>query len=98
MRSNEELMQGILQRKAVYLAQRQVRRLTVVGAGLAALLLSTLFIVPGITGSEEQYAANAMGATILGPEMGGYVILALPAFALGIIVTILIQKHRQIKR
>ena len=97
MRSKKDLMQGILQRKAVYLAQKQARRLTVVGAGLAALLLTMLLIVPGITGSGEQYTAYAMGATILGPETGGYVIVALLAFALGIIVTLLIQKRRIVK-
>ena len=98
MRSNEELMKGILQRKAVYLAQRQMRRLAMVGAGLATLLIAMLVIVPGITGSEEQYAAYSMGAMILGPETGGYVIVALLAFALGIVVTILIQKHRQVEK
>ena len=98
MRSNEELMRGILQRKAVYLAQRQMRRLAMVGAGLTALLMIMLFIVPGITGNEEQYTAYAMGATILGPKAGGYVIVALLAFALGIVVTILIQKHRQVEK
>ena len=98
MRSNEELMKGILQRKAVYLAQRQMRRLAVVGTGLAVLLMAMLSVVSGITGSEKQYTAYVMGATILGPEAGGYVIVALLAFALGIVVTILIQKHRQIKR
>ena len=97
MRSNEELMKGILQRKAVYLAQRQIRSLTVIGAGLAALLMTMLFIVPGITDSGEQYTAYAMGATILGPRTGGYVIVALLAFALGIVVTILIQKHKRLK-
>ena len=97
MRSNKDLMQGILQRKAIYLAQKQARRLIVVCASLAALLLTMLFIVPGITGSAEQYTAYAMGATILGPETGGYVIVSLLAFALGIIVTLLIQKHRTIK-
>ena len=97
MRSNEELMKGILQRKAVYLAKKQARRLTAVGAGLAALLMTMLFIAPGITGSGEQYTAHAMGAMILGPETGGYVIVALLAFVLGIIVTLLIQKRRIVK-
>lgn len=94
MRSNEELMRGILQRKAFYLAQRQMRWLTGVNAGLGALLLTALCTVPGIAGGGEPYTAYAMGATILGPETGGYVIVALLAFALGIVVTVLIQKRR----
>ena len=98
MRSNEELMKGILQRKAVYLARKQARRLTVIGTGLAVLLIIMLFIAPGVTGSVEQQRAYAMGATILGPAAGGYVIIALLAFALGIVVTLFIQKHQAIKK
>ena len=97
MRSNEELMKGILQRKAVYLARKQARRLIMVGSGLAALLMTMLFIAPGVTGSVEPYTVSTMGATILGPDAGGYVLIALLAFALGIVVTLLIQKRRTIK-
>ena len=97
MRSNEELMKGILQRKAVYLARKQARRLSLVGAGLAVLLIFMLFIAPKVTGSVDQHTAFAMGSTILGPEAGGYVIIAFLAFALGIVVTLFIQKHRAIK-
>ncbi len=98
MRSNQHLMQGILQRKAAYLAQRQVRRLKGIGAGLAALLMTMLFVLPGIAGNGEAYApSGAYGAMILGPETGGYVIVALLAFALGIVVTLIIQKRRGIR-
>lgn len=97
MRSNEDLMRGVLHRKAVYLAQKQARKLTAVGAGLAVLLMITLMIAPGISGSVEQHTASAMGATILGPEAGGYVLVALLAFALGIVITLLIQKRRTMK-
>ena len=97
MRSTDELMIEILRRKEICLARRQVRRLTAAGAGLAALLLTALFIVPGITGGVEPYTAHAMGAMLLSPEAGGYVIVALLAFILGIIVTLLIQKRRTVK-
>lgn len=97
MQSNEDLMRGILQRKAVYLARKQARRLTAIGTGLASLLIIMLFLAPGVTGNIEQHTAYTMGATILGPDAGGYVIIALLAFALGIVVTLVIQKHRAIK-
>lgn len=97
MRSNEELMRGILQRKEVYLAQKQARRLFMLVVGLTALLTMMLCIAPGITGSVEQQNATVMGATIFGPEAGGYVIVALLAFTLGIVVALFIQKHRAVK-
>ncbi|MCR5792197.1 MAG: hypothetical protein K6G65_03425 [Lachnospiraceae bacterium] len=95
MRSNEELMKGILHKKAVYKARKQAQRLAVASAGLAVLLVLMLFNAPGITGNIKQHTATVMGSTILGPEMGGYVIIAILAFTLGSVVTLLIQKLRQ---
>lgn len=95
VRSNEELMKGILQRKAVYLLRRQSRRLTAAGAGLAALLLAALLLAPGIRGAAVPQQPTVLGATILGPEAGGYVIVALLAFALGIVITLLAQNRRK---
>ncbi|MBO4864146.1 MAG: hypothetical protein J5517_07260 [Eubacterium sp.] len=98
MRSNEDLMKGILKRKAVYLARKQARRLTGAAAGLITLLIIMLSIVPDVTGNMTQYTVYAMGATILGPKAGGYVIVALLSFTLGIVMTLLIQKHNRLKK
>lgn len=98
MRSNEELMKEIKQRKSVYLIQKQIRRLSVVGLILMTLLISTIFIAPRVTGNMQQHVAYTMGATILGPEIGGYVLVALLAFSLGIIVTLIIKKYQAVKK
>ena len=97
MRSNEELMKGILERKAVYQAQKQIRHLAIAGAGLSVLLIAALIFVPSIRSGTSQVSQKAtdLGATILGPEAGGYVIVALLAFALGIIVASAIRKKKE---
>ena len=41
---------------------------------------------------------TALGAFLLGPEAGGYVIVALLAFMLGIVAALLAQKHRRMKQ
>ena len=97
MRSNEELMQGILQRKAFYLVQRQARRLFILAAGLTSLLGMALLSVSGVSGQVEQQRGSVLGATILGPDAGGYVIVALLAFALGIAVSLICLKRKQMK-
>jgi len=97
MRSNEDLMEGIRRKKTVYLAQRQVRRLTVIGASLMTLLVIVLLIIPGMTGRVEQYTSYRMGATILGPETGGYVIVEVLAVAAGIVAAVIIGKRKQIQ-
>ena len=99
MRSNEELMKEILKRKKAYQAKRKLRRLEIAGAGLGALLIAALILAPGISGSSNlaQGPISTLGATILGPEAGGYVIVALLAFALGIAVSQIILKRKQLK-
>ena len=97
MRSNEELMKGILERKAAYQAQKQLRRLKIAGAGLGILLIASLILAPGIRGNavRTQPANSTLGSTILGPEAGGYVIVALLAFALGVVVAPMIRKLKE---
>lgn len=56
--------------------------------------MAMMSVAPGFTGTGVQYTAYAMGVTIPGPETDGWVVVALPAFALGIVMTIAIQKRR----
>ena len=98
MRSVEDQMKAILRRKEYYLAVRQVRRMTALEIGLGCLLIGALLAAPGIRGTVLQPKGSALGATILGAEAGGYVIVALLAFALGMATTLTIQRFRQAKR
>lgn len=97
MRSIEDQMKEILRRKEYYLAFKQFRRFAFLGSGIGFLLIAALLLVPGIQGTVTQPAASALGATILGPEAGGYVIVALLAFALGIVAALTAQKRRKMK-
>ena len=62
---------------------------------MKVIVTGMLCLAPGITGSVGQQNATAMGATILGSEAGGYVIVALLAFTLGIVTTLLIQNRKK---
>ena len=98
MRIIQEQMQEITRRKAYYAARREARRLTQWMTGLGALLLIALLFALEIKGPARQPAASTLGATILGPEAGGYVIVALLAFALGIVATLATQKRRKMNQ
>ena len=98
MKNSKELMKEINKRKSVYIMRKQIRRLAVIGSGIAVLLVAMIFLAPQVTGNMQQHVADKMGATILGPEIGGYVIVALLAFSLGIVVARLIQKYQTIKK
>ncbi|MCR5488011.1 MAG: hypothetical protein K6F35_10910 [Lachnospiraceae bacterium] len=94
MRSIEEQMTEIRRRSTLYREKKQVRNLSIVAAGLGALLLAVLYFAPGVSGVVGK-SGSVLGATILGPQAGGYVIVALLAFALGILSAIITQKYRK---
>ena len=94
MRSIEEQMSEIRRRSSLYREKKQIRRLSLLAAGMGAMLVMILMFAPGVSGPVGE-SSSLLGATILGPEAGGYVITALLSFALGIIVTLITQKYRK---
>ncbi len=94
MRSIEEQMAEIRRRSSLYREKKQIRALSLLAAGMGALLMMVLMFAPGVSGTVGK-SSDLLGATILGPEAGGYVIAALLSFTLGVIVTIITQKYRK---
>ena len=93
MRSIEDQISEIRRRKSLYAAKKQVRRLSYLATVMGLLLIAVLMLAPGVKGTVGL-TGSYLGATILGPEAGGYVIVALLSFALGILITIITQKYR----
>ena len=98
MRSVEEQMRVILRRRDALRARRAALRLSALGGLLGAGLMAALLLAPGVSGSVSPARGWVLGATILGPEAGGYVIVALLAFALGVVVALAAAKRKQAKR
>lgn len=97
MKSIDVQMKEILRRKKYYQIRKRTRRYTVLMALFAGLLITMMAMAPGVGGSTVQFEASVLGATILGPEAGGYVIVALLSFALGIVSVLAIQNYRRMK-
>ena len=97
MRNVEEQMREIRRRKVYYQTKKQMRVLAELSTVLTALLFAALLFAPDITGTVSQTTGSVLGATILGPKAGGYIIVALLSFALGIVVTILALKRRTLQ-
>ena len=97
MHSIEEQMAEIKKRKTFYTVKKQLKGLTAAAAALALLLIGAMIYAPGVRGGADEATGSVYGSTILGPEAGGYVIVALIAFALGIVITLAVQKARKMK-
>lgn len=93
MRSIEDQISEIRRRKSLYAAKKQLRRLSYLATVMGVLLIAVLMLAPGVKGTVGLTGSH-LGATILGPEAGGYVIVAMLSFALGILITIITQKYR----
>ena len=94
MRSIEDQITEIRRRSLLYREKKQIRALSFLASGIGVLLMAIMILAPGVSGTVG-ISSSHLGATILGPEAGGYVIVALLAFTLGIIVTIITKKYRK---
>ena len=94
LRSIEDQITEIRRRSLLYREKKQIRALSFLASGIGVLLMAIMILAPGVSGTVG-ISSSHLGATILGPEAGGYVIVALLAFTLGIIVTIITKKYRK---
>ena len=97
MRSIEDQMAEIRRRSSLYREKKEIRALSFLATGIGALIMAVLMLAPDVSGTVGR-SSSVLGAMILGPEAGGYVIVALLSFTMGVIVTLLIQKERRIRK
>ena len=71
--------------------RRTCRALSAFCGLLAVSLLLVICLIPGRTGQEA--APTAYGSFLLSAEAGGYVLAAVIAFALGVLVTLLSLRY-----
>lgn len=98
MKSVEEQITEINKLRKYYTIKKQCRRLSAAATALSVMIIGLVIYAPMVPGQIDTEYSALFGATILGPEAGGYVIVGLLAFALGIIVTLLIQKKKNLDK
>ena len=96
MRSIEDQMAEIGKRRKTIIEKRRISRMYLSAAGMTLILIALLITAPGVKGNIGKESNPYLGALIFGPEAGGYVIVALVAFSLGILVTKIIIKKREL--
>lgn len=97
MTDRETRLDEIFRRAEAVRRRQEANRARLLGGATAALALALIVMIGGFAGRGAEVRGTALGAFLLGPEAGGYVIVALIAFALGIVLALLAQKHRQTK-
>lgn len=93
MRTVEEQIIEIAERKKRYQAAKISRKCAITGAGLLLMLILVIGIAPSVTEITEQNTLSVLGSTILGAKEGGYIFVALLSFSLGVCTTMLCRQY-----
>lgn len=87
-----------IKRRARVIRQKHDRRILNALSAAASFTLIALFAVIGtISGSGVPGPQSDYGAFILSAETGGYVLIAILGFVLGVVVTLLIKQMKKKK-
>ncbi len=96
--TDEEALKEIMKRSdAVSVRRRNKFEATCLGtasAVLCAVLLAVIMMLPG-GGASEFTEGSVYGAFLLSPQAGGYVLVAMLVFVIGITITLFIRKLRE---
>ena len=98
MRSSEERIR-LMHRRADSLRREKDKRI-LAGAGSAGLLLlaGLLVCLVHLQGLSEGYGEGAFSASsLLSQSTGGYVLVAVVFFMLGVLITVFLMRHQKTK-
>lgn len=89
MKSSDEMIRAV-HAKAGILRRRQSIMRTVLAGGACVVLSAALLAAIGSFGGlwHRPVAAGFVGASLLGDSVGGYVLVAITAFMLGVMITV----------
>lgn len=95
-KSNDEAFEEIIKRGREIKRQRERRVSQVLYAAAFLLLFGILGVVGAVSGTGSAETAGASyGSLLLSAEYGVFVLIGVLAFALGVTVTILIQRKKK---
>lgn len=93
MRSNEERIALLHKREKELLRKKAKVHLSVYGSLCTVLATLLISMTLNLTDRATGYASNQYtGASLLDVSVGGYVMVAVVAFMLGVVITITIRK------
>ena len=96
MTDREARLNEIFRRAEAVRRKRDERVARALGGATGALALALITMIGGLSGRGAEIHGTALGAFLLGPEAGGYVLVALIAFVLGIVIALLVQRRKRI--
>ena len=96
--TTEEALEEIMRRREEIVIRRERREFRIL-SGAAGALFALLILVTAAVHEKPEFvsAGSVYGAFLLGQEAGGYVLTAVIAFVLGVTVTLLCIKFKNLR-
>ena len=92
--TNHEELKEIILRSEKLRKRREWRNMKFLSASAAALFALLAVFIGSAGQSGHETASTVYGAFLLSPDAGGYILAAVIAFAVGIVVAMLIYRQR----
>ena len=92
----DEMLREVTMRSDTIIKRREtvkMRMLSGITVMLTVVLVSVVSVLSGVYGVNSQ--RSVYGSFLISEETGGYILVAIIAFTLGVIVTLLTQKYRR---
>lgn len=101
MRNTDEQLREIMRRTDVVKEKRTIRkhlRMSVLSACICAVLLTVVsFYLPRLSAASQESGMHRYGSLLLAAPYIGYVVVGILAFALGICVTLLCIRLKELR-
>lgn len=96
--TTEEALAEVMHRSDGIMYQKRKHLNEVMSAAVIALFIALISVIAFLKGGSAETAdVSVYGSFVLGKEAGGYILVALLAFILGVAVTILCQNYKKKK-
>ena len=98
MKSNEERIRLMHIRAGEIKRKKDGLALFVSGSICSALFVALLFVALGFYGQSSAYPGETFtGSSLLANNIGGYVLVAVVAFMLGAVITVMVKRQKNKK-
>ena len=93
--STEEALNEIMKRGKLIKQKREKRQMQILAASAFVVGIMLICVLRIYSGAVAQTSETVYGSFLLPAEAGGYVLTAILAFTLGVIIAVLIHKYRK---
>ena len=97
MRTTEEALAEIMRRAEILKKERELRRLRIFSVLACVLTVGLIVFVSHVTADSMRNNNGVMGAFLLGPEVGAYVLVAIAALITGMVLSGVIYRSKELE-